>query len=55
MRLYGGAASLLRFLYGASNSTNAWLGTTRTPGQLVLFCSDTLVRRVAGMPFPFSA
>ncbi len=30
--------------------TLVWLGTTRQPGQLVLFCRDMLLKRVAGMP-----
>lgn len=35
---------------GASSKTLGWLGTTRQPGQLVLFCRVTLVMRVAGIP-----
>lgn len=35
---------------GARINTFTWLGTTRAPGQLVEFCSDMLVKRVAGMP-----
>src|SRR5690606_42149983 len=35
---------------GASTRTFTRLGTTRTPGQLVPFCSATLVSRVTGIP-----
>src|SRR5690606_8458451 len=35
---------------GASSRIFGWLGTSRQPGALVLFCSDTLVMRVAGRP-----
>lgn len=36
--------------YGARSSNKVWLGTVRTPGQLVLFCNEALVNLVAGMP-----
>ena len=31
-------------------TTFTWLGASRAPGQLVEFCNDVLVTRVAGMP-----
>jgi hypothetical protein len=40
-----------RLCYGANTNTKVWLGTARTPGQLVLFCSAMLVSRVAGIPW----
>jgi hypothetical protein len=35
---------------GASRSAFVWLGTTRDPEQLVMFCIVTLFIRVAGIP-----
>jgi hypothetical protein len=37
-------------LYGASASIVTWLGTSRQPTMLVLFCRVIEVNRVMGMP-----
>src|SRR5690606_8617028 len=39
-----------RLPHGANRITFGWLGTSRTPGQFVLFWMVTLVIRVAGKP-----
>jgi hypothetical protein len=39
-----------RGVYGLRTMTLGWLGTNRTPGQLVLFWSPKLVMRVRGAP-----
>ncbi len=36
--------------HGARSITLGWLGTSLAPGQLVEFCKETLVIRVAGIP-----